>query len=278
MDFEISFFILLFCSVKYILTEKHLYVLKDVGSITNGKITKYTEGEIKTTCLLKCRNDENCDKSYFKVDKVDNTVGECWYVKEGGEDKLQLPQTSDGRKVKVFQEVPYCDTNNPCKYGRCENTNNGTQYKCRCNDTDWKLQAKNICFGAKDNSYGNFSLTHTGILTKLKLEHTGEATLNCDITSGNIGTRWGCEYYGPQNIWTLITDKNDNLIFPFLKTSDYFHPGYNRNSPYLKFDNLNTPARRGDELRIWYGEDLINRNEHINAGRSCANVYAVFCD
>lgn len=143
---------------------------------------------------------------------------------------------------------------------------------------DWKLQARNICFGAKDNSYGNFSLTHTGILTKLKLEHTGEATLNCDITSGNIGTRWGCEYYSPQNIWILITDRNDNLVFPFSKAKDYFHSGYNRNSPYLKFDNLNTPARRGAELRIWYSEDLINRNEHIKAGRSCANVYAVFCD
>lgn len=268
----------MFCSVKCTLSKKYLYIIQDVGSIANGKITKYAEGEIRTTCLLKCRNDENCDKSYFKVDKVDNTVGECWYVKEGGDDKLQLPQTSDGRKVKAFQEVPYCDTNNPCKYGRCENTYDGTQYKCHCNNADWKPQATNICFGAKDNSYGNFSLSHTGILTKLKLEHTGEATLNCDITAGNIGTRWGCEYHGRELIWTSITDKNDSIIIPFPNAQFYIHSGYNRNSPYLEFDNLNTPARRGAELRIWYIEDLINRNEGINAGRSCANVYAVFCD
>lgn len=43
---------------------------------------------------------------------------------------------------------------------------------------DWKLQVTNVCFGAKDDSYGNFTLTHTGTLTKLKLQHKGEGTLN----------------------------------------------------------------------------------------------------
>lgn len=33
-------------------------------------------------------------------------------------------------------------------------------------------------------------------------------------------------------------------------------------------------VKRGDEFRIWYGEDLVNRWEFDNSGQSCANVFA----
>lgn len=145
---------------------------------------------------------------------------------------------------------------------------------------DWKLQATNVCFGAKDDSYGNFTLKHTGTITKLKLKHTGEeATLNCDrYLSNNVGSRWGC-YSGEKLIVTAITDKNNTLIIPNSNPLHHYSlPGYHGNSTYLQFDYLNISARCGDELRIWYLQDLRDYTEFNNEGRSCTDVHAVFHD
>ena len=32
----------------------------------------------------------------------------------------------------------------------------------------------------------------------------------------------------------------------------------------------------GEELRLWYGEDLANHTETNNGGRVCCNVYALY--
>lgn len=141
----------------------------------------------------------------------------------------------------------------------------------------WKLQATNVCFGAKDDSYGKFTLKHTGTITKLKLNHTGEvATLNCWLDRGNVGSRWGCHYADKHLIHTAITDKDNTIIIPNSNPPyNYLLPGYHGNSSYLQFDGLNITARYGDELRIWYIEDLRDV-ESDNGGRSCTDVYAMF--
>merc|ERR1712168_1576958 len=36
----------------------------------------------------------------------------------------------------------------------------------------WKLQASNVCFGAKNNGFGKFSLKTEGRITAIKLVHT----------------------------------------------------------------------------------------------------------
>lgn len=94
---------LLFSAIKYILTEEYLYYIHDVDSITKGKITRYAKRQIRTTCLLECRHNENCDKPYFKEDQVERRFRECWFVKEGGGDELQLLKLSDGDKIETYE-------------------------------------------------------------------------------------------------------------------------------------------------------------------------------
>ncbi|XP_057316493.1 uncharacterized protein LOC130657523 [Hydractinia symbiolongicarpus] len=264
MAFKILTLILLLFAIKYVFTEGNLYFIHNVNDIKKGKVTNHYKGFTRTTCLLKCRNDQACDTAYFKAEQDNNSFGECWFVKEGGEDELKLPKISDGEKVEWFKNVSSC----------------GTKKKNTCSKADgWKLQASNVCFGAKDSSYGNFTLKHSGIITKVKLNHTGEEpTLTCNNVTGSVGSRWGCNPYS--GIWTAITDKDNTIIIP--KNPDQFSryslAGYHPNSSYLQFDNLNIRARYGDELRIWYIPDLKNRSEHDNGGRSCTDVHAMFCD
>lgn len=146
-------------------------------------------------------------------------------------------------------------------------------------DNDWKLQARNVCFGAKGDSYGNFTLTHTGILTKLKLQHKGEGTLNCNVDRSNIVSRWGCH---ENLLWIIIaiTNKENKIIFPKPPPSQpyYFLPGYHGNSMFLVFNSYNITATSGDELRIWFLGDLRDWFEKYTSGTSCADVHAVFCD
>ncbi|XP_057296785.1 uncharacterized protein LOC130625699 [Hydractinia symbiolongicarpus] len=156
---------------------------------------------------------------------------------------------------------------------------NGRRYKCHCNDGDWKPQATNICFGAKDNSYGNFSLSHTGILTKLKLEHTGATNLTCNTLFGITPSRWGCTADPPGFLKIVITDNENTIIIPKSQPDwGYYIPGYHGQSAVLEFDNLNINANKDKELRIWYTDDLKDEAEYDNVGTSCTNVHAVFCD
>ncbi|XP_057296007.1 uncharacterized protein LOC130624958 [Hydractinia symbiolongicarpus] len=269
MAFKVLTLILLLVAIKYILTEGNLYLIHNVNDIKKGKIIKHSKGFTRTTCLLKCRNNQDCDTAYFKANQGNNAIGECWFVQEGGEDELELPNKSDGGKVESFENVPYYET-------KKKNTSS--------NADDWKLQATNVCFGVKGDSYGNFTLKHTGTIKKLKLEHTGEeGTLNCRSNVSNVTSRWGCHYFGEERISTVITDKNNRVLIPnfeFLKirfVQSYYLPGYHGNSPYLQFDNLNISARYGDELRIWHLVDLRDFNEEeLSKGKSCADVYAVF--
>ncbi|XP_057297046.1 uncharacterized protein LOC130625939 [Hydractinia symbiolongicarpus] len=292
MAFKVFTLILLLFAIKYILTEDKLYLIHSVNDIKNGKIIKHSKGFTRTTCLLKCRNNQDCDTAYFKSDQGNNAIGECWFVQEGGEDELQLPETSG--EVESFKGVPdYCEKDKPCKDGRYKSTDDRTQNKTdvktqnetHINDSHWKLLTKKaVCFGAKDNKYGRFTLYRTGLLTKLKLQHAGPATLNCRTDLSNIGSRWGCSNFKDVLIMTAVTDKNNSIIIPgperftTPKKEQYKLPGYHANSSYLEFGNLNRSVEHGEELRIWYLHDLYNVFEGDNAGSSCAVVYAVIQD
>lgn len=62
------------------------------------------------------------------------------------------------------------------------------------------------------------------------------------------------------------------------KGDSYELPGFDENSAFIEFDVYNTTVKVGYELRIWYLQDIKDTSENNNEGRSCANVYAVFCD
>ncbi|XP_057293984.1 uncharacterized protein LOC130622541 [Hydractinia symbiolongicarpus] len=265
--------------IKYILSNQNIYVIHSVNCIGNGKITNYAKRQLRTSCLLNCGNDKNCDKAFYKPEEGNSMFGECWFVKEEGGNEVDLLQNTVAAEIETFQDVSYCGRNT-CKYGRCENTNTEAQHICHCDYEDWKLQATNVCFGAKNDSYGNFTLRDDGILTKLKLHHNGDATLNCNFNQGVSHSRWGCAHYATGLLGIAITNEENIIMFPNPPPIHFTYnlPGYNDSSPFIVFQNYNIPAKIDDEFRIWYLEDFGLSQEDDNSGRSCTDVYAVFCD
>ena len=53
---------------------------------------------------------------------------------------------------------------------------------------------------------------------------------------------------------------------------------YNSLSPELILSVYSHPrwVSSGQELRLWYGEDLVNSSEGDNGGRACCDVYALY--
>lgn len=143
---------------------------------------------------------------------------------------------------------------------------------------NWQLQATNVCFGTRDDSFGEFYFRESGKLLKLKLNHVGEASLNCCPSCTSAGSRWGCQAF-PEKIYTVITDGGDNIILPNPAPShSFFLPGFNGVSPFIEFNASNMHVERNQVYKIWYLDDFYPKLEGDNTGRSCADVYAVFWD
>jgi len=147
----------------------------------------------------------------------------------------------------------------------------------------WRLQASNICFLTKGDKPGFFKLKQGGELVAMKLQHKSGVvscigtTLNSNFGCNNRAKTW----YSYRHIGTFVTDDVRNVIFPAMTKIDRGFatlPGYNAHSKFLVFTNYATPmlARRGQDVKIWYGEDLFDIFEGDNQGRTCVDVYAKF--
>ena len=98
-------------------------------------------------------------------------------------------------------------------------------------------------------------------------------------------SRWGCHGYSSFKAYPLnvvITDKQNNLIFPllqFIKHSAglwYDMPVVDdKHSDELVFSNFDYPLylQPHMQLRVWFGEDLKNWAEGDNQGRVCVDVF-----
>ena len=53
---------------------------------------------------------------------------------------------------------------------------------------------------------------------------------------------------------------------------------FDGSSEELVFNRMNDPvfANSNSKFFVWYGEDLINRDEQNNGGKTCIDVYAHF--
>ena len=136
-----------------------------------------------------------------------------------------------------------------------------------------------MCFGARDDSYGKFSIHKAGKISSFKLAHRS-GSVSC--YKDDKGTNWGCSdpsYIG--QICTHITDASNVCLVNNLDSSAhgcYQLPGFDHNSPEIEL-NLSSPVGvlAGQEFRIWYGEDLKNKDEYDNAfKKSCVDVYGFY--
>ncbi|XP_057292244.1 uncharacterized protein LOC130614803 [Hydractinia symbiolongicarpus] len=176
---------------------------------------------------------------------------------------------------------PFCATHKPCQKGQqCEDTCHSPQYKCKFRENKWILQATDMCFGAKNDSYGKFTISHNGRLVSLKFRHK-RGTVTCNNEDSIVGSRWGCWKF-PKTIYiSITTDKNQTVISKDVVNETNFKynlPGFDGNSPVLIITGYNQTVQTGEELRVWYNQDLKDHSEENNDGISCADVYAVFSD
>ena len=139
-----------------------------------------------------------------------------------------------------------------------------------------KLNVAPVCFGSKDDQFGKFNIEVGGSVEAVKLVHVS-GWVNCDVYH-LPSSNWGC-WHGKE-IGTVITTSNDVILLPDFDGLQtwYSLPGYNADSKEIVFKGLKNPLllSSGQELRIWYSEDLQNQNENDNEGTTCADVYAMY--
>ena len=146
-----------------------------------------------------------------------------------------------------------------------------------------KLNTNLVCFGARQNRFGKFFVPFSGKLASVKLVHV-YGYVTCDTSKAYHWSYWGCHQYpGLKNhVDAVITTSGGSVLLPssqFIthKTAKWsLIPGYNSLSPELVLSAFSNPpsVTRGQELRLWYGEDLANTCESDNGGTSCCDVYA----
>ena len=80
---------------------------------------------------------------------------------------------------------------------------------------------------------------------------------------------------------TVVTRQNNNLLFPFFRLGTDGYYGLARTdfrSATLTLYNFDKEIqiRKGEVIRIWHGEDLVNQGEEENnGGEHCVDVWAV---
>lgn len=114
------------------------------------------------------------------------------------------------------------------------------------------------------------------------LEHVS-GDLTCRKQATRMTSLWGCGDASGGKIMTIITDDNNEVVFPvninISKGVRYKISGVNaKTSKVLVFTNLAYPGyfKIGQELRIWYTEDLFDDDTKDNRGTHCVKAYAKF--
>ena len=128
-----------------------------------------------------------------------------------------------------------------------------------------------MCFGAKDNQFGHFQVEFGGSIEAVKLVHLS-GQVSC-YQAGNVSSKWGCD--GKTNIiFVFLTDASNTILLPMGQNSSYTIPGYDSQSSEIVFSGFPNPLHlsSGQELRMWYEEDLNDKSESDNGGTSCADV------
>ena len=142
-----------------------------------------------------------------------------------------------------------------------------------------------VCLGARDNQYGAFTVTKSGLVKAMKLVHRN-GSIQCNPI--DPPTFWSCSYvnvYPNNSFMTIITNSNRKPLLPSQeklqlgqcsKRYYYVLEGVNQGSPELILGNLSRPLNllKGQQLQIWYGQDWVGCSEHNNNGTTCVDIFA----
>ena len=143
-----------------------------------------------------------------------------------------------------------------------------------------------VCFGPKDSQYGSFEVPSSGKIAAVKLTHLS-GYVSCATSKISNWSFWGCgDLHLIKNHVSLVitTSTNAHLMPP-----DQFFtfqggdgkwselPGYNSLSPEIILPRFSSySVSSGQELRLWYGEDLVDYTESDNGGFVCCDVHVLY--
>ena len=84
--------------------------------------------------------------------------------------------------------------------------------------------------------------------------------------------------FSSTNFTFFLTDASNTILLPMGQSSRYTTPGYDAQSSEILFSGFPNPLHlsSGQELRMWYEEDLKNDSEFDNGGTSCADVFVKY--
>ena len=136
-----------------------------------------------------------------------------------------------------------------------------------------KLNSAPVCFGAKDDWFGRFQVEFSGSIEAVKLVHlSGQVTC---WKPRNFWSKWGCD---GEVIYVFVTESSNNILLPIGQSSQYTIPGYDSQSSEIVFSGFLNPLHlsSGQELPMWYFEDLTNYAESDNGGTSRADVFVKY--
>ena len=127
-----------------------------------------------------------------------------------------------------------------------------------------------MCFGAKNNTFGRFKVEFSGSINAVKLVHLN-GTMSCAV---NSGAKWACRP-AKKKLRVFITDASNTTILPRSKNGSYMIPGYNSSSSEIIITDFQNPLylSSGQDLRLWFGNDLFDHNEEDINGKVCTNVF-----
>ncbi|XP_078374940.1 uncharacterized protein LOC144658395 [Oculina patagonica] len=267
-------------------------------SSLTGHVFKTLTLEIKENCELKCYLENDCF-SYNLGPLVDGK-----YVCElSDSDDGQHPQDLVPRHGFLYVATKNSCSKSACSAnGKCQNGFTDYGYRCECQPgfvgqrceigfhlgTWLKINTNPICFGARDDAYGSFTVAKAGSISALKLVHVS-GVLVCHQQSTT--SYWGCErvLYGDKTLMTVITYDNRTMFLPTRHTArmgapgqncasgySYHLDGFDDRSPELVFKMSQSGAMSvavNQEFQIWYGQDIENCSEMNNSGQSCVHVY-----
>ena len=141
-----------------------------------------------------------------------------------------------------------------------------------------------VCFGAKNGKFGSFNVKTAQKLATVKLVHL-YGYVSCDTRYVSYWSYWGCGSYlgGLHKINVVITNSENQVLLPpreFI-VSDRSKwskvPGYDSLSSELVLSFFSPPSvELNQDLRVWYGEDLMDATEGQNGSTVCVDVYAIF--
>lgn len=139
-----------------------------------------------------------------------------------------------------------------------------------------------VCFSAKGNQHGTINTPWYGKVGAVKLVHL-YGFVTCHKHNADNWSFWGCGH-GLNQVNVVMTRSNNQIILPanqFIRNAAgkwYKVPGYDSFSPEIILSVFSNPPYlpAGTQLRVWYGEDLVNYTEADNDGRVCTDVYVLY--